>query len=122
MAWMKHGETSEPGGQAGALKYASQARQEIPLVGHKMFLAQGNQAFAQPQTKTPADHGGVPEKWFFVAMVTILVDYAICPPYTLFIAGSESDSSTMDDSLTNIYIGERLRADTSTGILWGYLP
>ena len=39
---------------------ACQVRREIPLVGHKMFLAQANQAFAQLQTKnkeSPADHG-----------------------------------------------------------------
>jgi hypothetical protein len=37
-----------------------------------------------------------------------LVDYgyAICLLYTLCIAGSESDTSTMGDSLTNIYILE----------------
>lgn len=75
----------------------------------------------------------VPEKWFFVAFVAILVDYAICLPYTLFIAGSESDTSTLDDSLTKIYILERSYKQTPLLILlevtmssvhpsMGYLP
>jgi hypothetical protein len=86
-----------------------------------MCLAQGHQALVHLQTNLKNPHltmaGLVPEKWFFRGNGTVALvdyDYAICLSYPLCIASSESDTSTMDDTLTKIYIGGTLQAETRT--------